>query len=78
DKQEKQYLKLLSAKYAVINIFSYDPIDKELPALDTFYFSDGNRRIALDSASKQKIGIYKNLYQNIYTSKNDFSRKNKT
>ncbi|AJI45451.1 DUF58 domain-containing protein [Francisella tularensis subsp. novicida] len=78
DEQAKQYLKLLSAKNAVINIFSYDPIEKELPALDTFYFSDGKRRIALDSASKQQSGIYKNLYQNRYTAIKDFSRKNKT
>ena len=63
NQEAKQYLKLLSAKNAIINIFSYDPIEKKLPALDTYYFSDGKRRVALDTASKQQSSIYKNLYQ---------------
>ena len=78
NQEAKQYLKLLSAKNAIINIFSYDPIEEELPALDTYYFSDGKRRVALDSASKQQSSIYKNLYQNRYTEIKDFSSKNKT
>ena len=78
NQEAKQYLKLLSAKNAIINIFSYDPIEKELPALDTYYFSDGKRRVALDTASKQQSSIYKNLYQNRYTEIKDFSCKNKT
>ncbi|WP_395166675.1 DUF58 domain-containing protein [Francisella salimarina] len=78
DEQAKQYLKLLRAKNEVINIFSYDPIEKELPALDTYYFSDGEHRIVLDAASKKQRSVYKNLYQERYTAIKDFSRKNKT
>ncbi|AIT09782.1 hypothetical protein LO80_07245 [Candidatus Francisella endociliophora] len=78
DEQAKQYLKLLSGKNAVINIFNYDPIEKELPALDTYYFSDGKNKLALDAASKEQSTIYKNLYEDRYATIKEFSRKNKT
>jgi len=78
DEQAKQYLKLLSGKNAVINIFNYDPIEKELPALDTYYFSDGKNKIALDTASKEQSMIYKNLYEDRYATIKEFSRKNRT
>lgn len=78
DEQAKQYLKLLSGKNAVINIFNYDPIEKELPALDTYYFSDGKNKLVLDAASKEQSTIYKSLYENRYATIKEFSRKNKT
>lgn len=78
DEQAKLYLKLLSGKNAVINIFNYDPIEKELPALDTYYFSDGKNKLALDAASKEQSTIYKNLYEDRYATIKEFSRKNKT
>ena len=78
NKQAEQYLKLLSGKNSVINIFSYDPIEKELPALDIYHFSDGRHKLSLDAANKEQNTIYRNLYKDRYHSIKEFSRKNKT
>lgn len=78
NQQAQQYLKLISGKNAVINIFNYDPIEKELPGLDTYYFSDGDKKIALDTASKEQNNIYKSLYLERYNTIKNFSQRNKT
>lgn len=78
DEEANRYLKLLNNKNSVINVFSYDPIEKDLPGLDTYYFSDGKQRVVLDSASKRQNQVYKNIYKTRHDAIEEFSRKNKT
>lgn len=78
DEEANRYLKLLNNKNSVINVFSYDPIEKDLPGLDTYYFSDGKQRVVLDSASKKQNQVYKNIYKSRHDAIEEFSRKNKT
>ncbi|MED7819176.1 MULTISPECIES: DUF58 domain-containing protein [unclassified Francisella] len=78
DEEANRYLKLLSNKNSVINVFSYDPIEKDLPGLDTYYFSNGKQRVVLDSASKKQNKVYTNIYKSRHDAIQDFSRKNKT
>ena len=73
----QQYLKLLAKKNEIINIFSYDPIEKELPAKDLYSFSNGSENLVLDAANTKQNDIYKNIYSARYRAIKGFSRQYK-
>ncbi|KEI35160.1 hypothetical protein FRA_41c10540 [Francisella sp. W12-1067] len=75
DSHAQQYLKLLAKKNQIINIFTYDPIEKALPALDLYYFSDGKEKFVLDAASKKQNKMYQDIYSARYSAIKDYSHK---
>ena len=77
DDNSHRYLKLLAKRNKILNIFSYDPIEKGLPALDRYYFSNGEEKLVLDSADKKQHQLYKKLYDNRKATIKDISRQYK-
>ncbi|AJC48522.1 DUF58 domain-containing protein [Allofrancisella guangzhouensis] len=73
----QQYLKFLARKNQIINIFTYDPIEKALPTLGLYYFSNGKEKIVLDAANKKQNQIYQDIYSTRYTAIKGFSHKHK-
>ncbi len=75
NEQAQQYLKLLANKNKIINVFSYDPIEKELPAKDVYYFSNGYENIILDAANAKQSQVYHDIYNTRHSAIKDFSRQ---
>ncbi|QIV96723.1 uncharacterized protein DUF58 [Allofrancisella inopinata] len=75
DSHAQQYLKLLAKKNQIINIFTYDPIEKSLPSLDLYYFSDGKEKFVLDAASKKQNQMYQDIYSARHLAIKDYSHK---
>ena len=71
----QQYLKLLAKKNEIINVFSYDPIEKELPAKDVYNFSNGSENLVLDAANTKQYQVYKDIYNARHSAIKDFSRQ---
>lgn len=75
DEQAQQYLKFLAKKNEIINIFSYDPIEKELPVKDTYNFSNGTENIVLDTANTKQHRVYQDIYNARYKAIKEFSKQ---
>jgi uncharacterized protein (DUF58 family) len=75
DDQAQQYLKLLAKKNEIINIFSYDPMEKELPAKDVYNFSNGKENLVLDAANTKQYQAYSDIYNTRHNAIKNFSRQ---
>lgn len=75
--EARQYLKLLAKKNEIINMFSYDPLEKELPAKDIYNFSDGEESLVFDAANTRQYKVYKDIYNTRHNAIKDFSRQYK-
>ena len=73
----KNYIKMLTKSNEVINIFCYDPIEKDLPNAGIFTFSDGQQRFDIDCASKKQRQDYLNIFINRQDGIKNFARQYK-
>ncbi|MFC4892894.1 DUF58 domain-containing protein [Pseudofrancisella aestuarii] len=76
-KEAQLYLKLLTKNHEVVNIFNYDPIEKQLPDLGAYFFSDGKHRLEIDGANKKLREGYNALFTDRENNIKDFSKKHK-
>ncbi len=73
----KNYLKLLTRANEIVNVFNYDPIEKEIPNLGLYTFSDGKQRFDIDCASKKQRQEYLNIFDSRQQAIKIFSREYK-
>ena len=73
--EASQYLKLLSKKSQTVNLFCYDPIEKELPSMGVCNFSNDSEILAIDTSNSKQLNSYHNVYDTRFSAIQDFSKQ---
>ena len=71
----QKYIKLLTNSNEIINIYTYDSIEKSLPSKSLFLFGDGENTLEINNSIKQQQKDYEKTFESRFLKVKNFSKK---
>ena len=75
DNATKMWLKLLSKTNEVIHVFTYDPLELDLPDAGNYTFGDGSSHLMINADDKKQRKLYAQNFKQRFSAVKDFSKQ---
>ena len=75
DHETTTWLKLLSRTNEVIHVFTYDPLERNLPNAGSYTFGDGNSQLTINADDKKQRQLYAQDFEQRLSVVKNFSKQ---